>query len=86
MPYNKRFYCSKMLTAAFTPHMIAKVYTVPSDYNKSSPKEPLPDAIFKTLLDVARVTLKAMDMTMDTFEAGIRHRFSSWKLKDEVSY
>ena len=86
VPYNKRFYCSKMLTAIFKPHMIAKVYTVPSGFNKSSSKEPMPEAIFKTLLDVARVTLKASDMDMDTFEAGVRHRFSSWKLKDEVRY
>ncbi len=80
VPFNHRFYVSKLLTAILSPELISKVYTIRSDNNTASKKEPLPDMIFNCIVMVARTKLKGTTMSMDFFLTALRHRFSSWKL------
>ncbi len=80
VPYDDRFYPSKVLTAIFSAKVIKHVYTWPGWQRTCSKKEPLPEALQRVIIACGKHTLKGKKMTLQVFLDRVRQRFSSWKI------
>ena len=80
VPYDERFYPTKILLAIFTPNVIKDDYTWPGWHKTCSRKTPLPEPIKRVLIAVGRHRLKGKSMTLETFIDRLRQRFANWKM------
>ncbi len=80
VPYDDRFYPTKILLSIFTPRVIKDVYTWPGWHKTCSKKTPLPEPIKRVLIAVGRHRLKGKSMTLSYFLDRLRQRFANWKM------